>query len=452
MIYSGEVKITHWGVRPDTNPLFAKRIILTNILGFMFTVNMASSALAFAYFGHLKLAVFTFFFAISEFCWPLLNRLGHYSLSRGCLLVSSNILGFIVSIVLPDTGYNRGFYVMAGLPILLFDLKEKGFILLGLLLPLILYPLSEWAQYHLPPEYIMNLSPVVASTISYAIGMIYVGLIFLMFYFVAKENFRTEIRMEEAMRSAENEKRKIEELHLQLEEQRAQAFASAKLAALGEMASGITHEINNPLTSINLNTQHLRFLIQNDSKEDALVKLDIISRTVYRIARIVDSMNNVSREGSQDLMKTESLAQIVDDTLTFCYERFRQHGVKLNIHVPPEITLECRAIQISQLLLNLLNNAFDAIQGQKEKWIDLEALEVAEQVVIYVTDSGKGVPEEVQKKIFQPLFTTKPSGKGTGLGLSLSNKIAQDHKGKIYLDPYHLNTRFVVELPGHTLA
>ncbi len=452
MIYPEKVKITHWGVRPDTSPLFAKRIILTNILGLMFTVNMSTSALAFAYFGHQKLAIFTFCFALSEFCWPLLNRFGHYTLSRACLLISSNVLGFLVSVVLPNTGYNRGFYVMAGLPVLLFDLKERGFILLGLILPLVLYPISEWAQFQLPPEYVMELSPVVTSTISYSIGIIYVGLIFLMFYFVAKENLRTEIRMDEAMKTAENEKRKIEELHLQLEEQRAQAFASAKLAALGEMASGITHEINNPLTSINLNTQHLRFLIQNDSKEDALAKLDLISRTVYRIARIVDSMNNVSREGSQDLMKTESLSQIVDDTLTFCYERFRQHSVKLNIHVPEQITLECRAVQISQLLLNLLNNAFDAIEGQKEKWITLEASEVGEHVVIYVTDSGKGVPEEVQKKIFQPLFTTKPSGKGTGLGLSLSNKIAQDHKGKIYLDPYHLNTRFVVELPGHTLA
>ncbi len=146
-------------------------------------------------------------------------------------------------------------------------------------------------------------------------------------------------------------------------------------------------------------------------------------------------------------MKTESLAQIVDDTLTFCYERFRQHSVKLNIHIPQEITLECRSVQISQLLLNLLNNAFDAIDGQKDKWISVEAAEVGDQVLIFVTDSGKGIPEDIQKKIFQPLFTTKPSGGGTGLGLSLSHKIAQDHKGKIYLDPFHLNTRFVVEIP-----
>ncbi len=432
--------------------MLTKRIVLTNLLGLMFGLNMSISALAFVYFGHMKLAGFTFLFALSEFCWPLLNRFGHYTFSRACLLVSSNVLGFLVSIILPETGYNRGFYVMAGLSVLLFDLKEKGFILLGLLLPLILYPLSEWAQFQIPSEYIIDLSPEVASNISQAIGIIYVGLIFLMFYFVARENVRTESLIVKAMTDAENEKRKMEELNLQLEEQRAQSFASAKFAALGEMASGITHEINNPLTSINLNSQHLRFLIQQDAKEEALAKLDLISKTVYRIARIVDSMNTVSREGSQDLMKTESLAQIVDDTLTFCYERFRQHNVKLKIHIPQEITLECRAVQISQLLLNLLNNAFDAIDGQKEKWISVEAAEVGDHVQIFVTDSGKGIPEDVQAKIFQPLFTTKPSGKGTGLGLSLSHKIAQDHKGKIYLDPYHLNTRFVVEIPGHTLA
>jgi signal transduction histidine kinase len=419
-------RASRWGVRPGFNPIFSKRIILTNLLGFMFTINMSVSALAFLYFGHTKLAFFTFCFAFTELCWPLLNRAGHYTIARAGMLISSNVLGFLVSIALPGTGYNKGFYVMVGLPILLFDIRERGFVFLGFLLPLILYPVSEWIGGGAP--FAVALSPEMASTIGPSITIIYVVLIFLMFYFLARENNIAEA---------------------QLEEQRLRSFASAKFAALGEMASGITHEINNPLTAINLHTQNLRFLIEGGEKDkdEALKKVDLLGSTVHRIARIVESMSTISREGSQDPLKRESLQRIVDDTTTFCSERFRKHDVKFTIIVPDHVTLECRAVQISQLLLNLLNNAFDAIEPLQNKWIKLEVSERSGSLRIFVTDSGPGILPELRQKIFDPFFTTKPAGKGTGLGLSLSTKIAQDHKGRLFLDNDHPNTRFIVEFP-----
>ncbi len=392
----------------------------------MFSVNMSVSGLAFLYFGHTGLAIFTFCFAFSELAWPLLNKAGHYTLARAGMLVSSNVLGFLVSIALPGTGYNKGFYVMAGLPILLFDIRERWFVMLGFLLPLILYPVSEWIGESAP--FAINLSPEMVGTIGPSITIIYVVLIFLMFYFLARENHIAET---------------------QLEEQRLRSFASAKFAALGEMASGITHEINNPLTAINLHTQNLRFLIEGGEKDkdEALRKVDLLGSTVHRIARIVESMSMISREGSQDPFRKESLQRIVDDTTTFCAERFKKNGVKFSINVPDSVTLECRAVQISQLLLNLLNNAFDAIEPLQGKWISLDVSETSGTIQIYVTDSGSGVPVELRQKIFDPFFTTKPAGKGTGLGLSLSNKIAQDHRGHLFLDTHHPRTRFVVEFP-----
>jgi len=245
-------RASRWGVRPEFSATFSKRIILTNLLGLMFFFNMSLSAVAFLYFGYVMLGLFTLAFASSELLWPLLNRAGHYTLSRTGLLVSSNLLGFLVSISLPGTGYNRGFYVMAGLPVLLFEFREKKYMLLGILLPVILYPVSDWSGIGLPPSLALSLTEVTTTTIGFAIGIIYVVLIFLMFYFMANENDIAESALESSLKRVEEEKRKIQELHCQLEEQRARAFSSAKFAALGEMSSGITHEINNPLTSINL--------------------------------------------------------------------------------------------------------------------------------------------------------------------------------------------------------
>jgi signal transduction histidine kinase len=414
----------------------------------MFTINMSVSALAFACYGHQRLAVFTFFFAVSELCWPLLNRFGHYTLSRTGLLISSNVLGFFVSVALPGTAYNRGFYVMAGLPVLLFELREKGLILLGLLLPLILYPVSE--NYVAPEWLSLTLASGTAETIHFAIGLIYVVLIFFMFYFVARENDTAENALEGAVRKVEEEKRRIEELHTQLEEQRARAFASAKFAALGEMASGITHEINNPLTAINLHSENLKFILEKDGLDlkEAMDKVDLVSKTVHRIARIVESMSTISREGTQDSLKKESVLRIVDDTSTFCAERFRTSRIDFRINVPASVSINCRAVQISQLLLNLLNNSFDAIDMLPEKWIELEAHKEENKIVISITDSGDGISIDLREKIFRPFFTTKPAGKGTGLGLSLSSKIAEDHKGRLYLDANSAHTRFVLELPA----
>lgn len=433
-------RFSRWGVRGDFSANFAKRIVLTNILGLMFTINMSVSGFAFLYFGHNGLAVFTFLFALSEFCWPLLNRAGYYTLSRAGLLVSSNILGFLVSIALPGTGYNKGFYVMAGIPILLFEIKEKKLLLLGLLLPLILYPASDMIGGNAP--FAMELSSEMVTVIGSSITVIYVVLIFLMFYFLAREN-------EAALQKVEDEKRKIVELHHQLEDQRIRSFASAKFAALGEMASGITHEINNPLTSINLHTQNLRFLIEGGERDkaEALKKVELLGNTVHRIARIVESMSMISREGSLDPLKKESLHRIVDDTMTFCSERFRKRDVKFSVNVSPSVFIDCRAVQISQLLLNLLNNAYDAIENLRERWISLDVIEAEDKILISVTDSGEGIPVSLRERIFDPFFTTKPAGKGTGLGLSLSCKIAEDHQGHLFLDTSHPHTRFVVEIP-----
>lgn len=110
------------------------------------------------------------------------------------------------------------------------------------------------------------------------------------------------------------------------------------------------------------------------------------------------------------------------------------------------ITL-CRPTEIAQVLLNLLNNAHDAIQDLPDKWITIEYKVRDGEVDIVVTDSGRGIPRSLQDRLFQPFFTTKPSGTGTGLGLSISSQIVKSHGGSIRLDTECENTRFIVSLP-----
>lgn len=443
--------VSRWGVTDSMTPVFAKRIILTNLLSLLFTTNMSLSAVAFWIFGHPFLAAFTLFFVLTEFTWALLNRCGHYYVSRLGILISSNLLGFVVSVLLPGTNYNSGFFVMAGMPILLFDLKERRSILLGLFIPMILYPISEWAQFNVSRMgFSLRLSGLTVEVIHYSIGVIYVALIFLMFWFLSRENARSEEKLATALANVEAEKRKIEELNFQLEEQRARAFSSAKFAALGEMAGGIAHEINNPMTVINLNAEQLKYMLKSPEErvEAAMAKLEVISKTVSRVAKIIDSMRSFSRQADEDEFQYEYVQRIIDETLSFCSERFKHHHIEMKVEYSEErVAIHCRPVQISQVILNLLNNAFDAIEDLPQKWIHLRVIREEGHVFISVTDSGTGIPLSEQEKIFVPFYTTKAVGKGTGLGLSLSRKIIEDHGAQLRLDTNSKNTSFMIEFP-----
>jgi C4-dicarboxylate-specific signal transduction histidine kinase len=142
------------------------------------------------------------------------------------------------------------------------------------------------------------------------------------------------------------------------------------------------------------------------------------------------------------------LKAIVTETLELCEPRFRSGEIFLSASsIPADLEVECRGAQISQVLVNLLNNAYDAVQGLPEKWVSLDVNDAGERIELAVTDSGPGLPAEVRAKLFQPFFTTKPEGQGIGLGLSLSKAIVETHRGTLTVDTASRNTRFVVQLP-----
>lgn len=245
----------------------------------------------------------------------------------------------------------------------------------------------------------------------------------------------------------------LEKVHQELLRSQESMVQSSKMASLGEMASGMAHEINNPVAIIYGRALHLKEVCeQSEVNKDQVIRAsEKIAAMAMRVSKIVRSLRSFAREGSSDPLEYVAVDRIVEETLEFCRERFKHKSIQFEVDlINPDWRLNCRAVEISQVLLNLLNNALDAVDPAPQKKIHLGFAVTSTQIQISVQDSGIGVPAEIRAKIMQPFFTTKEVGKGTGLGLSVSKGIAETHNGRLFLDPDSSNTRFVLELPLHS--
>ena len=238
------------------------------------------------------------------------------------------------------------------------------------------------------------------------------------------------------------------EMEATLESERIQNANSAKMATLGEMAGGIAHEINNPLSIIHLKAQILQTKLKTGkfALDDFLTEIGKIEKIADRIARIIRGLKSFSRNSEADPMESVRVSDIVGDTLEVCRDRFIQSDIELRVDCASEASIECRPAQISQVIMNLLSNAHDAVEKIPIRWVELRVQDMADKVRIEVTDSGQGIPQEIVQRIMQPFFTTKEKGKGTGLGLSISKGITERHNGLLVIDDASQHTRFVLEL------
>jgi PAS domain S-box-containing protein len=228
----------------------------------------------------------------------------------------------------------------------------------------------------------------------------------------------------------------------QLETERARLVASSKMSTLGEMAAGIAHEINNPLAIIMGRTAQAKMLLDCEELNLPMIKqvLSKIDAVSHRIATIVSGLKTFAREGSCESKIPVPLIKIIEETLELCQSRFKAHGIQLELPVALSACLKvtCRSVQISQVLLNLLQNAFDAVAAttdqEEERWVKIAVDLDKEWITLSVTNSGPIIEKAAVDRIFEPFFTTKPLGKGTGLGLSISKGIVEDHGGKLFVD------------------
>lgn len=234
------------------------------------------------------------------------------------------------------------------------------------------------------------------------------------------------------------------------QEEKARSQHAAKLAALGEMAGGVAHEINNPLAIIQGYTSKLERMAESQDLDLNIVKnaTEKINSTVYRVSGIVKGLKNLSRDGAKDPMEELEIGDIVKEVLGFCREKFKSSGVELRVNLGDTPSLfKARRVEISQVILNVLNNASDAVSKSQTKWIQIDTFQGPEFIDVRISDSGHGILPKYKNRIMQPFFTTKKVGEGTGLGLSISQRIITDHGGEIFVDDHGPHTTFVIRLP-----
>ncbi|CAN5505951.1 hypothetical protein BH10BDE1_BH10BDE1_12970 [soil metagenome] len=236
---------------------------------------------------------------------------------------------------------------------------------------------------------------------------------------------------------------------------------SSKMASLGEMSAGVSHEINNPLAIIQGSAFRAIQNLDDSTAPTALNRRDEVEgdlnriiQNCDRIARIVRGLRAFSRSVEHEPFMPTALSSVVEDVMNLAYEKFINHKVRVHIELGECIMVDCRPVQLGQVLMNLLNNAYDAVSDchddSRDVWLCASSNET--NVEISVEDSGRGVPAHIHDRILEPFFTTKDVGKGTGLGLSISKGIVESHGGRLWLDPSSKRTRFVIEIPLHQVV
>ncbi len=221
---------------------------------------------------------------------------------------------------------------------------------------------------------------------------------------------------------------------------------AAQITVLAEMTAGLAHEINNPLAIIKLSSEGLQqFFPQEKVLASHFGRLNL---AVDRIQKITRGLITFARDARHDEPSRAQLKDLIADTLPFCKDQLHEHRIHLSIEsYSQDFSLQCRPVEISQIILNLINNAVDAVKVLPERWIKLAVTDTGANLQIVVTDSGLQISPELQEQIFQPFFTTKKVNHGTGLGLSICRAIAERHGGSIVIDPKSRQTSFILTLP-----
>jgi signal transduction histidine kinase len=233
-----------------------------------------------------------------------------------------------------------------------------------------------------------------------------------------------------------------------IQEQNIINFHNSRLSSLGEMTSSIAHEINNPLTIVIGNIQSI-IKRHPEINEELKENLSKTLSAAERINKIIKSMKLFSNRNDDQQMKYYSIQSIIESGYNLYSERAKHLGIDINVHIHHDCEVKCNQVQISQIFINLINNAIDAVDGleEKEKYVSIIVFKRENELVINIENGGPKISQVMTDKIFQPFFTSKPIGKGTGLGLSISKKLAQLHNGNLTLLSDTQKTTFQLTLP-----
>lgn len=222
---------------------------------------------------------------------------------------------------------------------------------------------------------------------------------------------------------------------------------SAKLAALGQMSAALAHEINQPLTAQRMQLATLRLLLEHGRVDDAYKALKPVDEMLTRMAALTGHLKTFARKSPSGLRERLDLATVVDQSLQLLDARLRDEQVSLVLHLTRPAWVRGDAIRLEQVLINLLRNALDAMQGKPCKRLEIR-LEADEQLWrLSVSDNGGGIAEDHLGQVFDPFFTTKPVGDGLGLGLAVSFAIVHESGGRLSAENGDSGAVFSLTLP-----
>ncbi|MBI5538271.1 MAG: response regulator [Deltaproteobacteria bacterium] len=259
---------------------------------------------------------------------------------------------------------------------------------------------------------------------------------------------RERFTVEEELRASEDRLRKS---NRELRETTAQLIQTAKLTALGELAAGVAHELNQPLNCIAIICQAMVRYPESYGQDELKSELAQVLSLVESMRRIIDHMRLFARRSNEVEFKELDMNALLDRALAFVEQQTRNHGIDLRRDYHPDLpVLWGDAARLEQVFLNLMINARGALDDSEatNKFIVVRTLVGDHEVIVEVQDNGSGIPARLRNRIFEPFFTTKEPGKGTGLGLSIALKLIQEHRGVIEVDSREgFGSTFRIRLP-----
>ncbi len=240
----------------------------------------------------------------------------------------------------------------------------------------------------------------------------------------------------------------MEKARKELAETQTQLFQSSKMAAVGQLAAGVAHEINNPLGAIALNISSIRKAISDERLQK---RLEIVESATAKCKQIVQQLLRFSHPAFDALEKVD-IQKLISSTLMLMEFHLRKENIELQLRVEEPLSITGNMGELSQVITNILMNARDALKStppEHRRMIVLKVSGKSEKAVIEISDNGPGIPESVRERIFEPFFTTKGVGEGVGLGLSISFQIVKKYNGEIsVISQPARGTSFILVFPA----
>jgi C4-dicarboxylate-specific signal transduction histidine kinase len=242
----------------------------------------------------------------------------------------------------------------------------------------------------------------------------------------------------------------MERREQELRDKQAQLVQAGKLATLGELTTGVAHELNNPLNNIGLYVGNVIDQIRlGEIETERLVgDLEKAMEQVRKATEIISHLRTFGRAARVSIEQVD-VDDVIERSLLLVQEQLRLRAIEVELELcPDELIVLANPIQLEQVFINLLTNARDALSEAKRKTIRIASSRDDERIRITFSDTGPGIPRELQQRIFDPFFTTKEVGTGTGLGLSITYSILKEYGGEIsVVSRPGMGATFLVELP-----